>query len=149
MLTVTIKIENNNLGKAKTELEALLVTVNELAKTYPTEGIEEVIPLAEKPVTKKRAPRTKKVAEEPEVKAEVEKEVEPEPTPVKEEKAVEKPSEDTLTLADMTALAKKAVAGSDRDTVKDLIASYGKGKLSSVEEAKFEPLAAELRGLAA
>lgn len=141
MITVNIKIENNNLQKARTEVEALLVYIDTLAKTYPTEFVEakEV-----KKTVRKRA-TTKKPAVEPEVKDEEVKETKKVSEPVKEEKTV---TEATLTLADLTALAKKAVAGSDRDTVKDLIASYGKGKLSSVEEDKFEALAEELKALA-
>ena len=141
MTTVTIKIENNNLGKAKTEVEALLVYIDTLAKTYETASISE-----DKPAPKKRV--VKKAPIKDEVKPEPKEEVKEIPEPVQEEKPVETPSETTLTLADMTALAKEAVAGSDRDKVKDLIASYGKGKLSTVDADKFVELAEELKALA-
>lgn len=139
MTTVTIKIENNNLGKAKIEVEALLVYIDTLAKTYPTD-------FEDKPEEKKKPVRkTRTTTKKPEVTTEPEKETKEVVEPVEEKK----PTEGDLTLADMTALAKAAVAGSDRDTVKELIASYGKGKLSSVDTAVFDKLAGELKALAA
>lgn len=134
MMTVTIKIENNNLQKAKTEIEALLVTVDALAKTYPTEFNEKTEEVKPKTTRKPRTtkPKAEKVVEEKVVEEKVEKVA------------------TTLTLADLTGLAKKAVAGSDRDTVKDLIASFStSGKLSGMtKEEDKNKLAVELKKLA-
>ena len=139
----------NALQTARTQLLAGLAMIDTLAETYPTEFNEQTAVVTEeaKPTPKKRAPRTtKKPAEKPEVEPEVEKEPEPEPTPVKEKKTVTAPSESKLTLADLTALAKKAVAGSDRDTVKATISTYG-AKLSAVPSTDYETLADELKEL--
>jgi len=68
--------------------------------------------------------------------------------PVEAPKKALEPSESNVTLKDLTDLAKKAVVNSGRDVVKDLIASYGTGKLSSVDEAKYEKLHIALTELA-
>ena len=148
MLQVSLKIELNNLDKAKTELNALLVTVAELEKVYGNSETADVNEVAkETPAPKKRATRKKatpKTEDAPKPVVEEEKASEP----VEEEKATEDAPTTDLTLGDLTALAKKAVAKAGRDTVKDLIASFGKGKLSSVDADKYEALATELNGLA-
>ena len=141
-MITTLRITNRE------EAKTALLMIEAYLTAFPTEDVVvpvDVDKVEEKPTRKPRAP--KKPAEKTEVKAEEEKVVEPEPTPVKEEKTVTEPSKVTLTIGDLTTLAKKAVAGSDRDTVKDLIASHGTGKLSSVEPEKFEALAEELKAL--
>lgn len=92
----------------------------------------------------------KKTAKKPPVKTEnkpeSKKETKPESEVVKEEKAPESDSGD-ISLADMTALAKATVARVDRDSVKDLIASFGTGKLSSVNVEKYGELKEALETL--
>ena len=130
MTQVTIKIELNNLDKAMTEVKALETYIKELAKTYPTAGIETETPVE----TPKPAKKAMKKAE-------------PKPTPAKEEKAVKTPSEEKIDLAGLTALAKKAVTATDRETVKALITKHGASKLSALDEAEYPALKAELEKL--
>ena len=141
-MITTIRI--TNVEEAKTAVLMIQAYLSTFSDDKAT-AIEEKT--AKKPTRKPRT--TKKAPTKSEDEAEEVKETKEVSEPVKEEKAVKEAPESELTLADMTALTKEAVAGSNRDTVKDLIASYGKGKLSSVETDKFEALAAELRGLAA
>jgi pyruvate/2-oxoglutarate dehydrogenase complex dihydrolipoamide acyltransferase (E2) component len=124
MLTATIKIELNALEKAKVEVEALLVYIDELAKTYPTTFKD-----APKEEVKKEAPK---------------KEAPKKEAPKKEEEVKEATSEVTL-----EALTDKArtLAKTKREEVKDAIASFGAGKLSSVPVDKYDELYAKLEEL--
>ena len=136
MTQVTIKIELNNLDKAMTEVKALETYIKELAKTYPT-----TFPVTED--EKKPAPKRTKAAQKPV------KETKEVPEPVKEEKAVKTPpkTKKVPTLPELTALAKEAVAKSDRETVKAVIVKHGAAKLSAIDEANYPALKAELEAL--
>ena len=144
MMTVTIKIENSNLDKAKVEVEALLVYISELAKTYETTFKE---PIAEPVVEKKtRKPRAKKTETAPEEVKPV-KEVS---EPVEEEKTVTEPSTDSINLKALTDLARTVAQTSKekREETKKLIGEYStSGKLSSVPAEKYDELAEALKGL--
>ncbi len=133
MMNVQIRIELNALDKAKVEVEALLVTIDALSKTYETTFKEP----APEPTPVKKAK-----------KAPVKK---PEPAPVKKPEPTPEPTPEpkpaTVTLPKLTDLAKKAVAAKGRDVVKKAIADYGTGKLSSVPEENWEALEAELNGM--
>jgi len=94
---------------------------------------EEVVEKPKKTATKKI--ETKKV-EEP-VEDEVESDEEPE---------VE--TQSSITLKDLTAIAKAAVDRTDRTEAKDVISKYG-AKLSEVEESDYSALAKELEALGA
>jgi hypothetical protein len=82
------------------------------------------------------------------------KKAEPKPTPTP---PVEKPSESQLdpvkeiseevSLAYLTSLARKKVDVTDRETVKALIASFGKGALSTVPQEKYKELKTALEAL--
>ena len=132
MLQVTIKIELNALDKAKTELLALLGTVDELAKTYKTTFNSIVTDTVEEPTPK---------VEEPTPKVE-----EPKKAPVKKKapKKVEEPVDDKsepITLAVVTSIAKAAVKTHGRDQVKDIISKFSEdGKISGTPEDKLEAL---------
>jgi len=124
MLTVNLKIELSNLNKAMTAIKALENMVLDLAKTYetkfdtPTEVVETPV---EKPVTK---PKTVK--------------------PV--EKVSEPVKEVTVTLADLTAEAKRCVADGKREEAKENISKYG-AKLSAVDVSNYEELMIALKAL--
>jgi len=67
--------------------------------------------------------------------------------PIKEEPVVEKEEpKGNIDLAELTKIAKAAVAKTDRVTVKDAISAYG-AKLSEVEEGDYQTLADELKAL--
>lgn len=77
------------------------------------------------------------------------KPVKPEPEEEEEEKAEEEEeasSGSEIDLAELTQIAKDAVARTDRGTVKDVISEYGE-KLSAVAEEDYEALAAKLKEL--
>ena len=135
MMNVQIRIELNALDKAKVEVEALLVTIDALSKTYETTFKEPVVAKEPAPVKKAK-------------KAPVKKAPKPEPTPEpKPEPTPEPKPAASVTLPKLTDLAKKAVAAKGRDVVKKAIAEYGTGKLSSVPEENWEALEAELNGM--
>lgn len=144
MMTVTIKIENSNLPKARTEVEALLVYIAELEKTYPSADA----PKAEAPKkTTTRKPRKPKV--DVKATAEVEK-VDPEdiPEPVKAPEIPEEDDPQLITLEALTALGKEVVKAGKRDEAKALIGKYSSsGKLSSVPADKYDELAVALKAL--
>lgn len=135
MMNATIRIELNNLDKAKVEVEALLVYINELAKTYPTtfknEPKDEEVEVEEKkPAPKKRVGKIKRA------EGTVEKGSEETPEP-KDEPAI--------TLQELTALGKKVVAAGKRDEAKALIAEYSpRGTLSATPKDKYDELATKL-----
>ena len=140
MMTVNIRVELSGLDKAMAEVKALETMILELAKTYPTTFATEV---EETPVKK-----TVKAPAKPKATKEV-----PEPAQeVKEAKTApkEKPAEEktTITLSELTALAKSAVAKGGRDAVKELVVSFSTtSKLSDVPTDKYEELATALKGL--
>ena len=133
MTQVTIKIELNNLDKALVEVKALETYIKELAKTYPTTFA--TVTEEEKPKTPRKRTRTAK--KEPEATKKV-----PEPT-----KEPEKPSETILSLSEMTELAKQAVAKVGRDIVREIVAKYGTGRISSIDEKDYKDLEKELKEL--
>ena len=136
MLQVTIKVELNALDKAETEVNALLVYINELKKTYAPELAKEPEP---KPTRKPRATKKAEPKQEP-VKAE---KTEPEPT-----SKPEPTKNEGVTAQDLIALARDTVKrGVDRKLVKDIIAEYGVSKIDSIPEDKREEFAEKVKAL--
>ncbi len=143
MTQITIKIELSGLDKAMTEVKALEAYILELAKTYPTKFAETAVEEVAKP---KRAPR-KTTVKKPEVKPETDAKPEPEPEPAKDVKPAKEPSE-TISLEELTALAKETVGKAGRDSVKETVEKFSETtKLSGVLEEKREALAEALKAL--
>ena len=132
MLTVNLKIELSNLNKAMTEIKALENMVLDLAKTYETKFDTPTEVVEPKKVPAKKAPAKPKTV----------KPVEKVSEPVKEEKT--EPSK--VTLADLTAEAKRCVADGKRDEAKENISKYGV-KLSAVDASNYEDLMIALKAL--
>ncbi len=139
MVQISIKFELNNLQKAQTELNSVQAMLNDLLKTYPTVDMPESTVTAPEP---KKTPvkRAKKAVKEPETPKEV-KEV------VKEVKEVKTPS-DTISLEDLTAIAKEMVGKAGRDAVKAEVEKFSEtAKLSGVLPEKRDALATALKAL--
>ena len=98
MIQVGIKIELSGLDKARKEVEALLVYIDELEKSYPVAKKEEVAPKEEVKPKTTRKPRTTKPKTAVKPKEEVKEVAEPTPTP----KTAQKGSD--VTEADILAL---------------------------------------------
>ena len=124
---MTIAITVNNPQEAKIAIESL---------TPYSNYVED-----EKPVVKetKKRPAVKKEPVE-------EKETETKKRPAVKKEPVEEKSDNTISLKELTLIAKEAVSRSDRTTVKDAIAAYG-DRLSSVDEAYYEDLVNDLKAL--
>ncbi len=128
-MKLTFEIETTE--DAQRAQKVLSAFIGNDTETVAEEPKKEV---AKKTTTKKTTP--KKV--EKEAPAE---ETGPGPDEVEEE--LETPSVDLKTL---TGIAKDAVAKTDRATVKEVIAEFGE-KLSAVDEADYDALAAKLKDL--
>ena len=131
-------ISVTNISEAKTAilmLQAYLSVHGEAE--LPTPEVKAETPKAEpKPKAEKKVPatRAKDAVKKDAPKAKAEPEAKAEPTPEAEP-------------IDLTGLAKAAIGRTDRDTVKDVIASFGTGKISSVPEDKIPELAEALKAL--
>ncbi len=142
MMTIAIKIELSNLDKAMTEIKALENMVLDLSKSYPTK-------FAETPVVEVAKPKTtrKTTAKKPTTEPKTAKEPTPEPEPAKDVKPAKEPSE-TISLEELTALAKETVGKAGRDTVKETVEKFSETtKLSGVLEEKRTELAEALKAL--
>ncbi len=142
-MTIQIKIELNNLPKVRKEISALLVMVDTLEKDYKnpvdTEEISNTI--------KKKSGTRKAPAKKTETAVKDVKEVKPEPEPVKEVKAV-KTASDTISLEELTQVARDSVAKAGRDAVRTLVEIHSDTtKLSGVPIENYSVLVAELKAL--
>lgn len=152
MVQVTVKVELNNLDKARAEVNALLVYIDELAKTYApdmvfasqvtdkpepkkvtvkgTAKVDKTEPKAEATATKKRRVAKLKAKVEPE----------PEPTP--------EPTKTAVDAKSLIALARETVArGVDRNKIKAIIAEYGASKIDSIPTDKMAEFAEKVKAL--
>ncbi len=121
-------------------MKALEAYILELAKTYPTKFAETV------EVTKPKTTR-KTTAKKPTTEPKTAKEPTPEPEPAKDVKPAKEPSE-TISLEELTALAKETVGKAGRDTVKETVEKFSETtKLSGVLEEKRTELAEALKAL--
>ena len=127
LLMITAYLNSVKGGSAKPETNPEKDTVPEKTVTAPKK----------KPYTKPKVEKTEKPAEDTAVP------VEEDDTP-----ADNKGTKPTISLADLTALAKQAVKNTGRDEVASLIATFGTGKLSSVPTEKYGELEEELVKLA-
>lgn len=123
-------VDAQNMLAAYLSVEEDVKIPKAVAKVEPKE--EKKVPATRaKDSVKKDAPKTKPKPE-------------PKPEPEEEEEPVVEGGE--VTLAELTQIAKDAVARTDRATVKDTIGEYGE-KLSAVEEKDYTELAQKLKEL--
>jgi len=112
-------------------------------------GEETVEKPAPKTVAKpKTAPKTEKVSKPVEEKKPVKKPVKkPEPKVEQEEDTVAKDITSALSLASITATAKAIRGKTSTAQVKEVIAKYTSGKLSTIKEDDYEAFVADLNEL--
>ena len=123
-MKLTFEIETTeDAQRAQKVLSAFIGNDNETVAEEPKKEV------AKKSTTRKTTP--KKVEEKPETD---------------EVEETESDEVDGVDLKTLTGMAKDAVAKTDRATVKEVIAEFGE-KLSAVDEADYDALAAKLKEL--